>query len=180
MSRAARVLVTLLITAGCAQAPADTGAGTEPSIAPHVSGDGLVYRDTGSNVVEVCALVPAKRIGDLFGLTGVEARGSMRPSDGNHVGTCDYTTATFTLSLSVRAADLTLAAEEFVKGATGGRGRPVRGLGDAAALAEYDDGYATLVAVQGELALLLTGAAEHADDFIKVAEEALPGLASLS
>lgn len=183
MSRAVFGLVVLLImVAGCAESPvANTVVGTEESVAPlltpHPSG-GIVYLDDGTNAVEVCGLVSPERVGEVFSVSGVEAHETMLPDNGNHVGTCDYTTGTFSLNLSVRARDITLTAAEFVKGATYGKGQPIDGLGEAAALVKFDDGVGQLVVVQDELILVLAGANENADDFAEVAKEALPRLAS--
>lgn len=180
MSRAVFSLLTLLITAGCAQtSAADPAAEPAASRTPHAD-DLLVYRDTDARAVEVCGLVPAQRIGELLGRSGVEARESGRPDTANQVGACTYTAADVTLNLAVHMTDPTLPAEEFATLATEGRGRPIRGLGDAAALATYDDGYTKLVAVRGDRVLLLTGTGADADAFTEIAEEALPGLASLS
>jgi hypothetical protein len=183
MSRVVFGFVVLLLAAGCAEPPgADTVVGTEaaitPLFSPHPDG-GLVYLDDGTNAVEVCRLVSPERIGELFGVPGVEARESTMPHNGSHIGTCDYTTGAFTLNLSVRARDATLTAAEFVRGATQGKGRTIDGLGDAAALAEFDDGVGQLVVVQDELTLVLTSADENADAFTEIAEEALPRLSSL-
>ncbi|WP_440069484.1 hypothetical protein [Streptosporangium sp. OZ121] len=184
MSRAVfGLFVLLIVVTGCAKAPvADTVVGIEESVAPllspHPSG-GIVYLDDGTNAMEVCGLVSSERVGDIFGVFGVEAGEITLPDNGNHVGTCDYTTGTFTLRLSLHARDITLTAAEFVKGATYGKGQPIDGLGEAAALVKFDDGVGRLVMVQDELTLVLAGANENADDFAEVAKEALPRLASL-
>ncbi len=189
MSRTLLGFVALLMmAAGCAKPPVtDTAAGTGtsigpessiPPLSPHPPG-GVVFQDDGKTVVEACGLVSAERIGEVFGVSEVQARESMRPVDGNHVGTCDYTTGTFALNLSVRMSDPTLSAAEFVKGATYGKGQMIDGLGSAAALAKFDDGVGQLVVVQDQLLLLLTGANEITHGFVEVGKEALPGLQSL-
>lgn len=190
MSRTVPCLAALLLmVAGCAQQPAAdtvTEAKSSATPLPTRAPDGsIIIRDTGTGITPVCGLVSPQRIGEIFGITGVEARESGMPENGNHVGTCEYTAESFRLTLAIHARDITLSPAEFVQGATYEKGRTIDGLGDAAALATFDDsipeldGFARLVVAQDILTLILTGPGENADGFPEVAREALPGVASL-
>lgn len=168
--------------AACAETPPSTTRATEATPAPptpHSSGGLLVYTDDGTNTTDVCHLISAERVGEIVGVAGVAARENRASGNANAVGACDYTAAGLELRLLVIARDPTLTPAEYASGATYGKGRAIDGLGEAAALAEYDDGMAVLVVVHDRLALTLTGTADHAARLPQVAKELLPGLAAL-
>nr|PZN48012.1 MAG: hypothetical protein DIU60_00920 [Actinomycetota bacterium] len=81
------------------------------------------------------------------------------------MGSCDYRPGSFRLRLSIHVRDPMLSPAEFVEQATQGRGRAIDGLGDIAALATLDDGFATLMVAHDILLLTLTGTAAYAHGF---------------
>jgi hypothetical protein len=167
----------VLAVAGCGRSPA--AARPEPS--PPL---GAVTEMASGP--DVCSLVSAERVGEIYGVSGVRSAAVTDPA--NWLGACDYTLPGFTVRVAAYAKDPTASAAEWVEGATYGKGTAIEGLGEAAAVARYDGsdpklsdltGYGHLAAVEDEVLLLINGPHEAVDRFEEVAREILPHLPSI-
>ncbi|TYB59520.1 hypothetical protein FXF51_34175 [Nonomuraea sp. PA05] len=191
--RALGVLLAVLTATGCAQPTAHTTTSqTSPQSSPQTGAPsagppGFTVTDDGTGL-DVCSLISAERMGDIYGASGVTAT-SAEPLRGSQLGGCVYTLGGLTVDVGLYPLDPTIngaaqMAEEF----TYGKGTPIADLGDAAAVATYDDsdpkladlaGSGRLVAVDHDAILVIDGPEAAVEHFEEVAREMWPRIGSL-
>ncbi|MGR6921328.1 hypothetical protein ACU635_44395 [[Actinomadura] parvosata] len=174
----------------CAQPTARTTApepAAEPSVGPTSTLPGLVVTEEASGP-DVCALISAEQMGAIYGTSAVTATNAAVAGHGSQLGACDYAISGFTLTVAAHLRDPAMGPAETAEAYTYGKGTPIAGLGEAAAVATYDGsdpklaelaGTGRLVAIEDEVVTLITGPREAAERFEKVARELWPRVPSL-
>ncbi|GAA2206912.1 hypothetical protein GCM10009850_023700 [Nonomuraea monospora] len=174
---------------GCAQPTAHTTtAQTVTQTSPPPSGPpGIVVTDDGTGP-DVCSLISTERMGDIYGTPGVTTQPPVALR-GSQLSGCVYMIGALTVDVGLYALDPSMdsparMADEY----TYRKGTPIADLGDAAAVATYDDsdpklaalaGSGRLVAIDHDAILVIDGPEAAVERFEEVAREMWPRVGAL-
>jgi hypothetical protein len=147
----------LLLAASCSSPPV-----IDTSVKPYVV-------QGGTRLPYVCGLVSGEQVASIFDLPGVDVKDTSEPDSAYQLGACTYTAEAFELTVEAYPTQVGHAPADFVMAALNGAGRPVAGLGEAAAVGEHGEGVSRLVMVEGDVALFLTGPAGGLEEAARVA-----------